>query len=60
MKWIIYSIVAVSYILVVLGIILSGETLDFKFISWGTLTLVYVAVLGFFYTLLKSNERDEK
>lgn len=48
-----YSLVAVSYILVVLGIILSGETLEFKLISLGSLILVYGAVLGFFYTLFE-------
>lgn len=53
MKWIIYSLVVISYILVVLGIILSGETLDFKLISLGSLTLVYGAVLGFFHTLFE-------
>ena len=57
MKWIMYSLVAVSYILNVLGIIFSGETLDFKFMLLGCLTLIYGAILGFFYTLHKSNER---
>ena len=49
-----YSLVAVSYILVVLGIILSGETLGFKFISLGSLTLVFGAVFNFFYIFFKN------
>ena len=53
MKWIIYSMVAVSYILVILSIMFSHETLSFKFILLGSLTLVYGAVLGFFYTLFE-------
>jgi len=60
MKWIIYPLVAVSYILAVLGIMFSGETLGFKFFISGFITLVYGALLGFFYSLFKSNERDEK
>lgn len=57
MKWIMYSLVAVSYILVVLGIMFSGEALDFKFALSGLSTLAYGAVLGFFYSIFKSNER---
>ena len=53
MKWIMYSLTAISYILVVLGIMFSSETLDFKLISLGSLTLVYGAVLGFFHTLFE-------
>ena len=40
-----YSLVAVSYILVVLG---------FKFISLGSLTLVFGAVFNLFYIFFKN------
>lgn len=53
MKWIIYPLTAVSYILIVLGIIFSGETLGFKYVLSGVLTLVYGAILGVFYELFK-------
>ena len=53
MKWIIYSLIAVSYILIILGIRFSSETVDFKFAFSGTVTLVYGAVLCFFHTFFE-------
>ena len=54
MKWIIYSMIAISYILIVLGIMFSSDTLGSKFAFSGSVTLVYGFILGLLNSIFGS------